>query len=78
MKRCLLQTIAWRQLSSTMQNFRIILQKQLNDIHVAGTYKNERIISSPQKTVINIENSSKSVINFCANNYLGMSVSINI
>lgn len=64
----------WRQLSAAAQNFRTILQKQLDDIHLAGTYKNERVISSPQKTVINIEGSSKSVVNFCANNYLGLSV----
>lgn len=57
------------------QHFRGILNKQLSEIHAAGTYKNERIISSPQKTVINIQGSSHGVINFCANNYLGMSVS---
>lgn len=65
-----------RHASTAVDNFRTILRNQLNDVHVAGTYKNERIISSPQKTVINIEGSSKSVINFCANNYLGMSVSV--
>lgn len=64
-----------RKSSTAAQNFRSILQNQLNEVHAAGTYKNERIISSPQKTEINIEGSSKSVINFCANNYLGMSVS---
>lgn len=64
-----------RKSSTASQNFRTILQKQVNDIHAAGTYKNERVISSPQKTIINIEGSSKSVVNFCANNYLGMSVS---
>lgn len=67
---------AIRQLSTAAEGFRTILKHQLNDVHAAGTYKNERIISSPQKTVINIEGSSKSVVNFCANNYLGMSVSI--
>ncbi|XP_031633147.1 2-amino-3-ketobutyrate coenzyme A ligase, mitochondrial [Contarinia nasturtii] len=62
-----------RKSSTAAQNFRTILQNQLNDVHAAGTYKNERVISSPQRTDINIEGSSKSVINFCANNYLGMS-----
>lgn len=61
--------------SAAAENFRLILKNQVNDIHEAGTYKNERIISSPQKTAINIEGSSESVVNFCANNYLGMSVS---
>lgn len=67
---------AIRYSSIAEQNFRTILKNQLNDVHAAGTYKNERIISSPQSTVINIEGSSRSVINFCANNYLGMSVSM--
>lgn len=66
--------VKW-QSSAAADNFRKILQKQLGEVHAAGTYKNERVISSPQNTVINIEGSSKSVINFCANNYLGMSVS---
>lgn len=52
-----------------------IIQKQLDDIHAAGTYKNERVITSPQKTNINIQGSTADLINFCANNYLGMSVS---
>lgn len=64
-----------RELSTATQSFRTILQKQLDDIHAAGTYKNERVITSPQNTVINIEGSSAGVINFCANNYLGMAVS---
>lgn len=75
--RCLPQiTETSRMSTAAAQNFRTILKKQVNEIHAAGTYKNERIISSPQKTIINIEGSSKSVVNFCANNYLGMSVSI--
>lgn len=64
-----------RELSTAAKSFRAILQKQLDDIHAAGTYKNERTITSPQNTVINIEGSSAGVINFCANNYLGMAVS---
>lgn len=72
--RCLKITELRKKSSTAVQDFRSILQKQLSDIHIAGTYKNERVITSPQETVINIEGSSKSVINFCANNYLGMSV----
>ncbi|HKI46764.1 MAG TPA: glycine C-acetyltransferase [Balneolales bacterium] len=47
------------------------LTRELNDIEEAGLYKNERIITSPQKAVITLENGAE-VINFCANNYLGL------
>ena len=49
-----------------------ILQKALKEIKEAGTYKNERIIKSPQKAYISLTDGSE-VINFCANNYLGLS-----
>lgn len=48
------------------------LQKELQDIKEAGLYKEERIITSPQDAEITLEDGSK-VINFCANNYLGLS-----
>ncbi len=48
------------------------LQKELNDIREAGLYKNERIIASPQKAEITL-NTGQKVLNFCANNYLGLS-----
>lgn len=54
---------------SKFQNF---LQTELGNIQQAGTYKNERIIVSPQSAVIHLENGSE-VLNFCANNYLGLS-----
>src|SRR6188474_1307775 len=44
---------------------------ELEDIKVAGLYKNERMISSPQGAEITVNN--KTVLNFCANNYLGLS-----
>lgn len=47
------------------------LQQELQDIQDAGLYKRERIISSPQSSKI-IAN-GKEVLNFCANNYLGLS-----
>lgn len=62
--------------SLAAKNFATILQQQLDDIHAAGTYKHERIITTAQKSVIGIEDSSQPLINFCANNYLGMAVSI--
>jgi len=48
------------------------LQKELAEIKEAGLYKNERIITSPQKADISI-NTGEQVLNFCANNYLGLS-----
>jgi glycine C-acetyltransferase len=48
------------------------LNNQLKDIKEAGLYKNERIIVSPQGAEIEL-NSGQKVLNFCANNYLGLS-----
>ncbi len=48
------------------------LQSELKEIRDAGLYKNERIIASPQGADIILEDGSQ-VINFCANNYLGLS-----
>jgi glycine C-acetyltransferase len=48
------------------------IQNQLASIKEAGTYKSERIISSPQSSQVYLENRSDPVINFCANNYLGL------
>ena len=48
------------------------LQNELDQIREAGLYKNERIITSPQDAVIKIS-TGEEVLNFCANNYLGLS-----
>ncbi|MDP3946952.1 MAG: glycine C-acetyltransferase [Lutibacter sp.] len=48
------------------------LQKELQDIKDAGLYKSERVIISSQDAVIKIS-TGQEVINFCANNYLGLS-----
>ncbi|MCO5263008.1 MAG: glycine C-acetyltransferase [Lentimicrobium sp.] len=48
------------------------LQKELADIREAGLYKNERVITTPQGAEIKV-NSGAEVLNFCANNYLGLS-----
>ena len=49
--------------------------KELEEIKAAGLYKTERIISSPQGAEISVndDGKSKAVLNFCANNYLGLS-----
>jgi len=48
------------------------LQNELSNIRNAGLYKSERIIVSSQDAVIKLD-SGKEVLNFCANNYLGLS-----
>lgn len=48
------------------------IQKELKNIEEAGLYKNERIIVTPQSVDIKVE-SGQQVLNFCANNYLGLS-----
>ena len=48
------------------------LKKQLEEIKSSGLYKNERIIVTPQGGDIKVSDGSE-VVNFCANNYLGLS-----
>ena len=48
------------------------LQEELQQIEKEGLYKRERIIASPQEAVIRLSDGSE-VLNFCANNYLGLS-----
>jgi glycine C-acetyltransferase len=48
------------------------LQNELNSIREAGLFKRERIITTPQAAVIRTTE-GKEVLNFCANNYLGLS-----
>lgn len=48
------------------------LQKELEQIEQAGLFKSERIITSPQDAEITVSTGEK-VLNFCANNYLGLS-----
>ena len=52
-------------------DFQKHLQGILSEIKEAGLYKNERVIITPQSSAIQVEG-GKDVINFCANNYLGL------
>ena len=47
------------------------LQQELAEIKAAGLYKSERVITSPQRAEIEV--AGRKVLNFCANNYLGLS-----
>src|SRR5678810_1348942 len=53
------------------ENFVKRIAKEVEEIKTSGLYKTERIISSPQGAGITVNN--KTVLNFCANNYLGLS-----
>jgi glycine C-acetyltransferase len=48
-----------------------ILTNELDSIREAGTYKHERVITSPQRADIEVQGGQQ-VVNFCANNYLGL------
>lgn len=54
------------------KNYQSYLKRELGNIKKAGLYKNESVIITPQRAAIKIE-SGKEVLNFCANNYLGLS-----
>lgn len=61
--------------ASGIATCRGILAEELNAISEAGTWKSERVITSPQAAKIRVEGTDGQLLNFCANNYLGLSVS---
>lgn len=56
-----------------LQSLQPILHQQLAEIRDAGTYKHERVITTAQEASIGVTTSKDKVLNFCANNYLGLS-----
>jgi glycine C-acetyltransferase len=54
------------------QGFYNAIEQTIAEIKQSGMFKNERIIASPQDAEITLDNGHK-VLNFCANNYLGLS-----
>lgn len=64
-----------RYSSAAAASLREVLDKELEAIRVAGTWKVERIITSPQAATIQVQERKGDILNFCANNYLGLSVS---
>jgi glycine C-acetyltransferase len=52
------------------ESFSQFLRSKLNDLKQSGLYKRERLLASPQNAAIQV--AGREVINFCANNYLGL------
>ena len=68
----LVRTTINLKIQTTMYgNMKQYLAQTLADIREAGLYKEERLIESPQRAAIQV--AGKEVLNFCANNYLGLS-----
>ena len=59
--------------SSALPNVRAQIEGELSAIRDAGTYKTERVITSRQAATIGVRGRENKVLNFCANNYLGLS-----
>eukprot|EP01061_Rhynchopus_euleeides_P009380 TRINITY_DN18540_c0_g1_i2.p1 TRINITY_DN18540_c0_g1~~TRINITY_DN18540_c0_g1_i2.p1 ORF type:complete len:414 (+),score=204.90 TRINITY_DN18540_c0_g1_i2:998-2239(+) len=55
------------------QLLRDVVSKEIDAIKAAGTFKNERVITSPQAGSVTTAATSGPVLNFCGNNYLGLS-----
>lgn len=65
----MLNNLIIRNMYKDFQNF---LSNELESIEAAGLFKKERIITTPQQASIKV-NTGQEVLNFCANNYLGLS-----
>ncbi len=65
-----------KRYNSTLSNFRQILGAEVTAIREAGTFKHERVITTPQAAEIKVQEREGPLLNFCANNYLGLSVNI--
>lgn len=55
---------------------REVCQSVLTELRNEGLLKNERVITSKQGTHIDVRGQNGKILNFCANNYLGLAVSI--
>jgi len=53
-------------------NYQAFLQQELKSIQESGLFKKERVITTPQDAIIKVVG-GQTVLNFCANNYLGLS-----
>ncbi|KAI8492610.1 hypothetical protein Bbelb_296510 [Branchiostoma belcheri] len=65
--------LAPRRFQSALASMKEILGGELEGIRQAGTWKTERVITSPQAANITVQGTEGNILNFCANNYLGLS-----
>lgn len=74
MRNCKFVRPDWKifKTKNMYKNYQAYLKKELSSIKKAGLYKNESVIITPQRAAIKVEG-GKEVLNFCANNYLGLS-----
>ena len=63
-----------RKGSKAWAKTREFIDHEIEDIQKSGIFKKERVITSKQGSWINIEGKNEKVLNFCSNNYLGLSV----
>uniref|UniRef100_A0A183V6W8 Aminotran_1_2 domain-containing protein n=1 Tax=Toxocara canis TaxID=6265 RepID=A0A183V6W8_TOXCA len=71
LSRNVLQSL--RRISAARAEVCAAIEGELKEIKDAGTYKNERVIIGRQGMEIDVQKSDKKLLNFCANNYLGLS-----
>ena len=62
--------------ASAVKEIKEHINHELEGIREAGTWKGERVITSKQGATIHVSGSKQDILNFCANNYLGLSVRI--
>jgi len=67
------KTVCSRSSSTAFAQMKEIISEQLDEIRQAGTWKSERVINTPQAAQIGVEGQNSKLLNFCANNYLGLS-----
>ncbi|CAG9124016.1 unnamed protein product [Plutella xylostella] len=62
-----------RQDTAGVARLREVLEDRLQEIRKAKTWKHERVLTSPQDTKVTVHGAQGEFLNFCANNYLGLS-----
>ena len=69
-----LRCLARNASGTTTTALKQVLREELDGIRAAGTWKTERVITTPQAATIRVQGQTSNILNFCANNYLGLSV----